>query len=245
MLARPASSCRSRAARVMRSARRQPQPSLLVSAPDGRHKTDRGDNAEAHRMRRGTINTQPLCPAADGKYPPHALLHAVSCQRAAGLSHRCFAADCLRAQQEPRVKRAGRRPGRRGGWGRPRYRHLRRARSPPKVPALPEKCPWPPWRQPLVYQTMPVALSTAGIISLRSCCTSIPTRKARSSRHLRRFRHQGSCGALRVTGPRMPQRLSPLRMCLPRGQKGSTHRDGRELTCRMVDLNALAEVPDL
>jgi hypothetical protein len=43
----------------------------------------------------------------------------------------------------------------------------------------------------------------------------------------------------------MPQRLSPLRMCLPRGQKGSTHRDGRELTCRMVDLNALAEVPDL
>jgi hypothetical protein len=34
-------------------------------------------------------------------------------------------------------------------------------------------------------------------------------------------------------------------MCLPRGQKGSTHRDGRGLTCRMFDLNALAEVPDL
>jgi hypothetical protein len=43
----------------------------------------------------------------------------------------------------------------------------------------------------------------------------------------------------------MPQRLSPLGMWLPRGQQGSTHHDGRELTWRMVDLNALAEVPDL
>jgi hypothetical protein len=34
-------------------------------------------------------------------------------------------------------------------------------------------------------------------------------------------------------------------MWLPRGQQGSTHHDGRELTWRMVDLNALAEVPDL
>jgi hypothetical protein len=30
-----------------------------------------------------------------------------------------------------------------------------------------------------------------------------------------------------------------------RRQLGSTHRERRELTCRMVDLNALAEVPDL
>jgi hypothetical protein len=34
-------------------------------------------------------------------------------------------------------------------------------------------------------------------------------------------------------------------MCLPREQKGSTYRDGSELTCRLVDLYALAEVPDL
>jgi hypothetical protein len=34
-------------------------------------------------------------------------------------------------------------------------------------------------------------------------------------------------------------------MWLPGGQQGPTHRDGRELTYRMVDHNALAEVPNL
>jgi hypothetical protein len=46
---------------------------------------------------------------------------------------------------------------------------------------------------------------------------------------------------------------APIGTCWPkisdgfgeRGQQGLTHRDCRELTCRIVDLNALAEVPGL